>query len=144
MLDQYIVQGRRDALARFKIAMSASALEGMSLPPSNPVTSAPRPADPTVFHQPGPVPPPSGGGVKGFIGGQLGAGKSLLGNLHQGLGGAPDAAAGAAARGAALGNLKTLAPSLLAGGALYMMHRHNDERDQQAQQQRMMMQQGGY
>ena len=79
------------------------------------------------------------GKVRDFGAGQWGAAKDLFGNLRQGLGGAPDAAAGAAARGAALGNLKTLAPSLLAGGALYMMHRHHRAQEEEEARRRAMM-----
>jgi hypothetical protein len=136
MLDQYIAQGRHDALVRFKIAMSlgpaGAPMQHIELGAAGPGAGAAAAASPAA------------GGfmnkAKAFGSGQLGAAKSLLGNLHQGLGGAPDAAAGAAARGAALGNLKTLAPSLLAGGALYMLHRRNEA---QRDQQRMMMG-GGY
>ena len=81
--------------------------------------------------------------VKGFGQGQWGAAKSLFGELGQGFGGAATPEAGMAARGRMLGNLKTLTPSLLAGGALYMMHRGNQaERDRQRQQG--LMQGGGY
>jgi hypothetical protein len=124
MLDRYVAQGHFDALARFKIANQLP-LPGMGAAPA------------------------AGAGLmdraKAFGSGQLEAGKSLLGNLHQGLGGAPDAAAGAAARAGALGNLKTLAPSLLAGGGLYMLHRHNQaKREEQARQHAMMNAGGGY
>lgn len=132
MLDRYVTQGRVDALRRFgfdKIAMELGAA-GMAAP-----------------HVP--PPPVSGAGgfmdkAKAFGQGQWGAAKSLAGNLHQGLGGAPDAAAGAAARGDAIGNLKTLAPSLLAGGGLYMMHRHKQEQEAQQARQQAMGGGGGY
>ena len=82
--------------------------------------------------------------IKNFGRGQWGAAKSLASNLHQGLGGADTPAAGAAARADAMGNLKTLAPSLLAGGGLYMLHRHNQEEREREAQQRALMQQRGY
>jgi hypothetical protein len=91
------------------------------------------------------APAAAGGGfmdkAKSFGQGQMGAAKALFGNLRQGLGGAPDAAAGALARQGAIGNLKTLAPSLLAGGGLYLMHKH--KQDQEQARQRAMMG-GGY
>lgn len=127
MLDQFFWKGAADALAKFGIKEAAG--EGMI------------------------------GGLlgkaKAFGAGQLGAGKSLLGNLRGGMGGAPtpafgqaiDAGAGPIAQGPwhreqAMGNLKTLAPSLLAGGGLYMLHRHNQQADQQQAQQQAMQQQG--
>lgn len=78
-----------------------------------------------------------------FARGQMGAAKDLFGNLRQGLGGAATAEAGATARGGALGNLRTLAPTLAAGGAMYMLHHHNQAKEQQRQQQ-MLMGGGGY
>lgn len=121
MLDQYINQGRADALRRFGFTKLANEM----MPP---------PA------------PSMGGGLmdkaKAFGSGQLGAAKSLVSNLGQGLGGAATPELGQAARGAAVGNLKTLAPSLAAGGAAYMWHRHKQEQEQQARQQAMMG--GGY
>jgi hypothetical protein len=84
--------------------------------------------------------PTLGNRASGFAGRQFGAAKDLAGNLYRGLGGAATPEAGMAARGAVMGNLKTLAPSLLAGGALYMMHRHNQaQRDAEARQRAMMM-----
>lgn len=89
------------------------------------------------------------GKAKAFGQGQLQAGGDLLKNLRGGVGGQmnPDvlphtdpAVMRAAHRQRAVGNLKTLAPSLLAGGGLYMMHRHKQE--QEAAQQQAM--QGGY
>lgn len=136
MLDQYVKQGTADALRRFGFEKEAMGLgpagaPGVQLGAAGAGHAAPAAA--------------AGGGgfvdkAKAFGQGQWGAAKSLAGNLHQGLGGAPDAAAGAAARGAAVGNLKTLAPSLLAGGAMFMMHRHNQaKREEQARQHAMMM-----
>jgi hypothetical protein len=142
MLDRYVAQGHHDALARFKISMS--------LGPAGPGAGAHIELGAAgVPHPAAPTPAAAGGGLmsraRQFGSGQLGAAKDLLGNLRQGLGGAPDAAAGAAARGQALGNLKTLAPSLLAGGGLYMLHRHNEaKRDDEARQRAMMMGGGGY
>jgi hypothetical protein len=122
MIEQH-VQGVSAALARFKIA------EGMP---------------PGILDR-----------LKSFGSGQLGAAKSLAGNLHAGvLGGTPQHALpegmpgpefGAAGhRAQALGNLKTLAPSLAVGGGAYMLHRHNQnqEQDERARQNAMMMQQG--
>lgn len=130
MLDVYMTKGSADALRRFGFHKEANQME---LPHTAP-------------------PPAAGGGfmdkAKAFGQGQWGAAKDLAGNLRAGLGGAPDAAAGAAARGAALGNLKTLAPSLAAGGALYMMHRHHQaQQEEEARRRALMMQQmggGGY
>lgn len=127
MLNRYVNQGRADALHRFGLAKLASQMElpGMGAPAAAPAGSGML------------------GRAKAFGSGQLGAAKDLFGNMRQGLGGAATPELGQAARGAAMGNLKTLAPSLLAGGALYAMHRHNQaQREQQARQQAMMG--GGY
>jgi hypothetical protein len=100
--------------------------------------------DPAFMSTPAAPPAPAGPGLmdraKAFGQGQMGAAKDLYGNLRQGLGGAATPALGMEARQNALGNMRTLAPSLLAGGALYMLHRHNQaKREQQARQQQMMM-----
>jgi hypothetical protein len=127
MLSVHAQRGRADALRIFKVANDPAFMQ-----------------QPPVM--PGAVPAPQTGlldRARSFGQGQWGAAKSLAGNLHQGLGGAPTAEAGMAARGAALGNLRTLAPSLLAGGALYMLHRHNQAQEQQRRQQAMMAG-GGY
>lgn len=130
MLDRYVNQGRADALRRFGFAKLANE---MGLGPAG---------MPTPHAMPQAAPPAAAGGfmdkAKAFGGGQLGAAKDLFGNLRQGLGGAATPELGQAARGAAVGNLKTLAPSLLAGGALYMMHQHKQKQEQQARQQAMM------
>lgn len=94
--------------------------------------------------------------IKSFGQGQLDAGKSLLHNVRGGLGGKyspefkgnlagmPEAEGlnRAAHRQQAVGNLKTLAPSLVAGGGLYLLHRRKQEQERQRQQQMMMQQQG--
>jgi hypothetical protein len=91
------------------------------------------------------------GKAKAFGAGQVQAGGDLFKNLRGGFGGQPNpdvmpnsdpGMARAAHRSRALGNLKTLAPSLLAGGGLYMMHRHNQQQEEQQRQQAMM--QSGY
>lgn len=131
MLDQHMLNGSLDAMARFGIKVA-------DMPAAE-------------------VAPAAAGGVfdklKAFGRGQLDAGKALMGNLRGGMGGAsphalptgmegpvPDAGAH---RGMAVGNLKTLAPSLLAGGAMYMLHRRKKQQQEQAAQQ-AMMQGGGY
>lgn len=130
MLDNFIIQGSADALSRYGIK----------------IANIPAPA----------AIPAAGGGMfdkmKSFGRGQLDAGKALIGNLRGGLGGASPHAVGPgmegpvpdaqAHRAMAVGNLKTLAPSLLAGGGLYMLHRHKQQQEQA--QQQAMMQQGGY
>lgn len=127
MLEQVVNRGRTDALKAFKVANDPAF---MQTPPALPAPAG-----------------PAGSGLldraRGFGQGQMGAAKDLFGNLRQGLGGAANAEAGMAARGAALGNLRTLAPSLLAGGGLYMLHRHNQAKREQQQRQQMMMG-GGY
>jgi hypothetical protein len=134
MLDRFVNQGRIDAMARFKVSMSLGPAGAPGVELGGAGAGVPHPA--------------AGGGfmdkAKAFGHGQLGAAKDLFGNMRQGLGGAATPELGSAARGAALGNLKTLAPSLLAGGGLYMLHKHKQkEQEQQARQQAMMMQ-GGY
>ncbi len=132
MLDEHMLTGATDALARFGIKVAD--MPGAEVAPA---------AAGGIFDK-----------LKSFGRGQLDAGKALMGNLRGGLGGAsphalpagmegpvPDAAAH---RGMAVGNLKTLAPSLLAGGALYMLHRRKKQQQEQAAQQAMMQQQGGY
>jgi hypothetical protein len=124
MLEQYVNQGRADALVRFKIAVT-------------PVTAA----GPGIMSK-----------LKDFGAGQWGAMKDLGANLRGGLGGQanPNVVTGpvppqsadlarASQRGAAVGNLKTLAPTLLAGGGLYMLHRHNQAKQREEAQQRAMM-----
>lgn len=157
MLDRYVNQGRVDALRRFgceKLAMALgpagvpAAAPPINLGPAGAAATAPHldlgPAG-AAGHAPPAAAAPGGGfadRARAFGGGQLGAAKDLFGNLRQGLGGAATAEAGVAARGAAVGNLKTLAPTLAAGGALYLMHRHNQaKQEQQARQQAMA---GGY
>jgi hypothetical protein len=149
MLDQYVNQGRTDALQQFglaKHAMSTADLKGMRLsrgggggsrfsaPPSAPTAAA------SSVSAEAPV---AVGGfldkAKAFGMGQVGHAKDLFGHLRQGLGGAATPEAGALARQNALGSLKGLAPSLLAGGALYMMHRHNQAKNEAEARQRMMM-----
>lgn len=143
MFDRYANQGRIDALHRFKVGMGLG-------PAGNPALHVPElgpaGAAPAAPHVEGPT---TGGGlmgkIKGFGQGQWGAAKDLASNLKGGLGGAATPEAGAAFRQSAVGNLKTLAPSLLAGGALYMNHRHNaKQHEEQARQRQMMMaMQGG-
>ncbi len=157
MLDLYVNQGTADALRRFgfhKEAMSMADLEHMHLDPTHAAggamgsggrMNAPFQA-PQRVGGPGAAAAPAAAAGGGFMGkvrdfgaGQWDAAKNLAHNLHQGLGGAPDAAAGTAARGAALGNLRTLAPSLLAGGALYMMHRRHRAQEEEEARRRAMM-----
>lgn len=131
MLDRFINQGRADALRRFgfdKLANMELGAAGMPTPHAMPQAAPPAGG--------------MGGGMldkaKAFGSGQLGAAKDLFGNLRQGLGGAATPELGQSARAGAVGNLKTLAPSLVAGGALYMMHQHKQKQEQQARQQAMM------
>jgi hypothetical protein len=136
MLDHYMKLGQADALRRFGLTKLAMDLGPSGVPAAAPAAPMAAPAAP-------------GGGfldkAKAFGMGQLGHAKSLAGNLHQGLGGAATPELGAAARQGALGNLKGLAPSLVAGGALYMMHRHNEaERQRQQQMAQQQMMPGGY
>lgn len=120
MLERIMKKGAEDALARLKLgAGEAGMLSGLL------------------------------GKAKAFGSGQLAAGKDLVGNLRAGFGGAsphaslegpvPDAMWH---RQQALGNLKTLAPTLLAGGGLYMMHRHNQQQQEEEARRRAMMAQG--
>lgn len=104
------------------------------------------------------VAPAAAGGMmdklRGFGHGQLDAAKDLFGNLRGGLGGqmSPDVLPHPdpgimrqAHRARAVGNLRTLAPSLVAGGALYAMHQRRKSQDQaQQQQQQMSMAQPAY
>lgn len=125
MLEQYVTKGAQDACARLKLANNEVGLLGGLM-----------------------------GKARSFGAGQVGAGKDLFSNLKGGFGKAappmPMGQEGPAAptpeqfRGKAVGNLKTLAPSLLAGGGLYMMHRHNQQQQEQQQQQQQAMAQGGY
>lgn len=155
MLEQYVMQGVRDAYAKFSVKVAILGAEGLGTAGAVPM---PFEAPPTPFGQgrgaapsPRQGPAPQGPGLmgglldkaKGFGQGQWGAAKDLAGNLRQGLGGAESAGGGAAARGAALGNLKTLAPTLLAGGGLYMLHRHHQAQED-ARRQQMMPPQGMY
>ncbi len=122
MLDQYVKQGSDAALVHFGLKQA----EGLPLPSAGGMMS----------------------GARGFLGNQWGAAKDLFANLRGGLGGKfnPDvmpnanpALARQAHRARAVQNIGTLAPTLLAGGALYMMHRHNQaKRDAEARQQAMM------
>lgn len=130
MLERFMIKGAQDALAALGIKIA------------------------------NPVVPPAAAAAGGFMGkakafgaGQLEAGKDLLSNLRGGLGGKlnPDvltapggdiAATREAHRARAVGNIKTLAPSLLAGGGLYYLHRRHQQAEQQRRQQAMM--QDGY
>ena len=126
MFDRYKTQGSVDALRRFGLTKEANDVASMSGP------TAGAGAIGGMWDK-----------AKAFGHGQWGAAKSLAGNLHQGLGGAATPELGQAARAGALGNVKTLAPSLLAGGGLYLMHRHNQAKQQEQQRQQAMMG-GGY
>lgn len=143
MLDRFINQGRADALRRFGFAKLAMALGPAGAPAPMPHLDGLGPAGGSNV-----AAPPAVGGMmdraRAFGSGQLGAAKDLFGNMRQGLGGAATPELGQAARGAAVGNLKTLAPSLLAGGGLYLMHQHKQKQEQQARQQAMMGGGGGY
>lgn len=122
MLERMMYKGAEDACARLKLAAGEAGMLGGLL-----------------------------GKAKSFGSGQLAAGKDLIGNLRAGFGGAsphatlegpvPDASWH---RQQALGNLKTLAPSLLAGGGLYMMHRHNQQQQQEEEARRRAMMAQGY
>lgn len=134
MLDRYTAKGVHDALARFGIK-EAEVPPGML----------------------------SGllGKAKAFGAGQVGAAKDLFANLRGGFGGTSnlgnvghmaEGASGPAVditqlhRHRALGNMKTLTPSLLAGGALYLRHHGKQQaREEQMAQQQMQdaMAQGG-
>lgn len=123
MMNKHAAQGVEDALRRFKVA---------NAPP------------PGILDR-----------LKSFGSGQVGAAKDLFHNLRGGMGGQmnPNLVSGAVpsqsmdiARGThrqqALGNLKTLAPSLAIGGGAYMLHRHNQAKEEEARQRALMMQQG--
>ncbi len=138
MLDQYVNKGRADALRRFGFHKEAMSLGPAGAPHLELGAAGAAPVGAPTSAAAG------GGGVRGFLGGQWGAAKDLYGNLRAGLGGAATPEAGALARQGALGNLKTLAPSLLAGGALYMLHRRNQDRQEQQARQQAMMMGGGY
>lgn len=106
MLNQHMLHGAFDALDRFKVKVA-------DMPAAE-------------------VAPAAVGGVfdrlKAFGHGQLDAGKALFSNLRGGLGGSrtlPEGVEGPMAspavhRQQAAGNLRSLAPSLVAGGALYL------------------------
>lgn len=93
--------------------------------------------------------------IKSFGQGQMDAAKSLFHNVRGGVGGKfspefkgnlagmPEAEGlnRAAHRQMAVGNLKTLAPSLLAGGGLYLIHKRRQEAERQRQ---LQMQQQAY
>jgi hypothetical protein len=122
MLERFMIKGAQDACASLKLAAGEAGMLGGIL-----------------------------GKAKSFGAGQLEAGKDLFSNLRGGFGGAPNpdvmahsdpAMMRAAHRQRALGNVKTLAPTLLAGGGLYAMHRHKQQQEEQARQQAMM--QGGF
>lgn len=138
MLQRYKTQGCADALRRFGFEKEAMELgpaglphEAVHLGPAGvPHAEAPAAAvaAPSLMDK-----------ARSFGADQWGAVKNLAGNLRTGLGGAGSPEAGAAARQMAIGNLKTLAPSLAAGGALYMLHRHSQaQREQEARQRAMM------
>ena len=139
-LDRFANQGRADALVHFKVANAPAAAPmpmSRSAPPKIPGAAMGAVVNSATGE------PTAGNRVRGFLGGQADAAKGLFHNMQQGLGGAPDAAAGAAARGAIGGNLKALAPSLLAGGGLYMLHRHHQQQEEEQQRQQAMMHAGG-
>jgi hypothetical protein len=133
MLEKFVSKGAADALRRFGFTKAAEGMPHLELGPAgapHAPTAAPAAASSML------------GRARGFGAGQLGAAKDLFGNLRAGLGGAGTPEAGAAARGAAVGNLKTLAPSLAAGGGLYLLHRHHQAQQEEEARQRMMA--GGY
>lgn len=123
MIDKQASRGASDAISRFKVAD----------------------AGPGILDR-----------LRTFGSGQLGAAKDLFHNLRGGLGGQyspsfqgnmatspqADALNRMSHRSMAMGNLRTLAPSLLAGGGMYLLHRHNQAKAEQARQNAMMMQQG--
>lgn len=89
-----------------------------------------------------------------FGSGQLDAAKQLFHNMRGGLGGAHapgfgEAIAGGAGplapgpwhRQQAVGNLKTMWPTLAVGGGMLALHRHSQAVDAQRQQQQQAMQQ---
>lgn len=121
MIEQHAIDGANDALRRFKLANMR----------------------PGILNK-----------LKSFGAGQLGAAKSLFHNVRGGLGGQmnPELITGAVPphsmdlarathRQEAMGNLRTLLPSLAVGGA-YLLHRRNRARDEEARQRALMMQQG--
>lgn len=125
MLERFMIKGAQDACASLKLGNAEAGMLGGLL-----------------------------GKAKSFGAGQVQAGKDLFSNLRGGLGGQlnPDVlpapggdvvATRAAHRARALGNLKTLAPSLIAGGGLYMMHRKNQQQEEQQRQQAAMQGGGG-
>jgi hypothetical protein len=129
-MNKHAAQGIVDALHRFKVANAAP---------------------PGILDR-----------LKSFGSGQMGAAKDLFHNMRGGLGGQPNpnlAGVGNLAEGAmgpvpdmgqlqrrrAVGNLKTLAPSMAIAGGGYMLHRHHQQaqaQEQEARQRAMMMQQG--
>jgi hypothetical protein len=127
MLERFMIKGAQDACASLKLgAVDAGMLGGLL------------------------------GKAKSFGSGQLAAGKDLVSNLRGGFGGKMNPSliegavppqsmdmAKATHRQQALGNLKTLAPTLLAGGGLYMMHHHKQQQEEQARQQAAMQGGGG-
>ncbi|HEY6025451.1 MAG TPA: hypothetical protein VIV09_01005 [Pseudolabrys sp.] len=124
MLEQCMIKGAQDACARLKLANPEAGMLGGLL-----------------------------GKAKSFGQGQLSAGKDLFSNLRGGFGKETPLPMGHEGptispeqfRGKAVGNLKTLAPTLLAGGGLYLMHRHNQQQqEQQRQQAQQQAMQGGY
>lgn len=134
MLEKFVTKGAADALRRFGFTKEAEAMPHLELGPAG---------APHVSHAASAAAPSLMGRARSFGAGQMGAAKDLFGNLRAGLGGAATPEAGAAARGAALGNLKTLAPSLAAGGGLYLLHRHQQAKEEEAHRRAAMMQ-GGY
>jgi len=130
MLEQCAVQGARDACVRFGIKVALA-----EVPPG-------------MFNN-------LLGKAKGFGSGQWGAAKELFHNLRGGLGGAsnlgnighmPEGASGPILdigrmhRDRAIGNIKTLAPTLLAGGGLYMLHKHHAQQAAQNAAQSQLQQ----
>jgi hypothetical protein len=133
MLDKMMAAGIHDACKAFGVAIEKVA---------NPVAP---PANPSIWQH-----------AKNFGAGQVDAAKGLFQNTRGWAGGAhnPNIITGAVpeasahlARGAqgtaAMGNLKTLAPSLALAGGAYMLHRHGVKQDEEHQRQ-MMMNQGAY
>jgi hypothetical protein len=144
MLEQYVNQGRVDALTRFKIAAPPTVIPVPPLHVPSPLPAAAAAAGPGFLSK-----------AKDFGAGQWGAMKDLAANVRGGMGGkmnpgviTGDVPAGsmdmarASQRGAAVGNLKTLAPTLLAGGGLYMLHRHNEAKKEEEARRHAMMNQG--
>lgn len=144
-LEKIAAVGSRDALVRFKLAAGGSfdAFLGGGAPAAQSAGNA----GASILDK-----------LKGFGQGQLGAAKSLGANLRGGLGFKPNPALagvgdlgrgmhgpqahmGELQRHGAIGNLKTLAPTLAVAGGAYLLHRHNQEK--QLQQQRMQQMYGG-